>query len=74
MKILKAGDTVVLDILRNGKPMTVRAELASKPAVASQAASVDDWLEEREQQAAKYWDSNFGNIVKDDPTPISMAR
>jgi len=74
MTRFKSGDAVRLDILRNGRSMTVRVELAARPAVADQIGAVEDWVQERADQADKYWDSNFGSIMKDDPTPISMAR
>jgi len=74
IRTFNAGKTLTLEILRNGQHMTVQVSLSPLPAVALQQSAVDDWLEERDTQADKYWDSNFRSIVRDDLAPISIAH
>ncbi len=60
----RAGQTITLHVLRDGKKLDVPVELRPRPANVD-GASLDMWIEQRQAAADQYWTTTFGPIIGD---------
>jgi hypothetical protein len=63
IRTFSAGDTITLNLLRDGKPLRVRVTLRAK--LTDSPELLNRWLDEQQASADQYWDDNFGPIVGD---------
>ena len=65
VKRYAAGDTVVLEVLRDGRVIRVPIILDPRPKSIGNEAMTADFLGRRQTEAENYWDEHFDALVKD---------
>jgi hypothetical protein len=63
---VRAGEEVLLDVLRHGKLVRVSLVLDRRPEWASIDGARDAAIAERERRASEYWEQTFGPVVGQD--------
>jgi hypothetical protein len=61
----KAGQSIHLQIIRNGKVMTVEVLLRNKPLEISLQTRLDDWVDQQTAAADQYWDNFFAQVLEE---------
>jgi hypothetical protein len=64
----QAGQTVTLNIQRQGKSMRVRVELRARPVLPGDLTGLETWIDEQTAAADQYWDSHFSSLLEENVT------
>jgi hypothetical protein len=66
VKPFRAGDTLTMQIMRDGRLMTLPITLKPRPANLTGEGRLEAWMAERRDRADEYWNQTFRPLVGDD--------